>query len=126
MRNYLKKLGYSQYRKIYKNKEWVLEPALTDDFSTMMPGRICILYIKDDREIYWGLSEHNKPPTLLYPRPNIEVVRKHPWGVVKETELWDDSMNMCLKKETSEDIYKAMYDDTVIFKYNLTDEKATT
>ena len=31
--------------------------------------------------------------------------------------FFDDAMNICLQKETPQDIYKAMYNKSIVFKY---------
>lgn len=97
------------------------------DLSTMVFGGSDIRFVKDedfDNEIIWGLGEMKKPPTLLYPRPSIKVKRYRKYGedeyVMNEDQTRDDSMNLVLQKETPETIYKAMYDKSIVFEYDLT------
>jgi hypothetical protein len=77
-----------------------------------------------NKEICFGLHEAGKPPTLIYPRPLIEVKRirniENKQVEVIESEQWDDSMNIVLSKIDFEDILKAMYDKSIIFKFDLT------
>ena len=68
-------------------------------------------YVKDndfENPIMWGLSERHKPPTLIYPRPNIRAII--PDGKFRLTILrqnFDDAMNICLQRENHQDIYNA-------------------
>ena len=137
----IKREGFKGYSKIYNNK--TKEYKYTNEivglgFSTMVNGGMDVRFIKGDKEIVWGLSEYKKPPTLISPRPNIEVKRfvdinkiiyddnlNEKTIVIKtlvgsDFQYSDNSMNICLKRESHEDIFKAMYDKTIIFKYDLT------
>lgn len=75
-------------------------------------------------EIVFGLHEHKKPPTLIYPRPKIAVKRvkklKNRDVVVVEDESFDDSMNVVLSKESMQDIFNALIIPTIQFTYDLT------
>lgn len=71
-------------------------------------------------EICFGLHEVGKPPTLISPRPRIEVKRIREGKVVIENEQFDDSMNIVLLKIDFEDILKAMYDNSICFEFDLT------
>lgn len=71
-------------------------------------------------EICFGLHEIGKPPTLISPRPRIEVKRIKDGEQVIEDELYDDSMNVVLKNITHKEILKAMYDKDIIIKIDLT------
>lgn len=86
-----------------------------DDFYTVLS--------KDGRKIIFGLSEHKKPPTLIRPRPIIEFKRFHK-GNPKLTETicerFDDSVNYVLSNEPMERIYEAMFDKSIVFRYDLT------
>lgn len=106
-------LGFKSYRKVQGN---YVENNI-NDFSTLQNGGIDVRYIKDNIEIIWGLHEANKPPTLISPRPNILVETKKDSKIIKINQLRDDAMNICLKEETAEDIYKALFDRTIKFKY---------
>lgn len=103
-------LEFKPYRKI--QGEYVQNNI--NDYSTMQGGGIDIRYIKDNIEIIWGLHEFKKPPTLIYPRPRIILINKNGFTL---NEINDDAMNICLKKESNEDIYKAMFDNSIVFKY---------
>jgi len=76
----------------------------------------------DDRrgEICFGLHEAEKPPTLISPRPRIEVKRIKEGKEVIENEQYDDSMNVVLKDISHEKIYKAMFDKSIVIKIDLT------
>ena len=71
-------------------------------------------------EICFGLHEVGKPPTLISPRPRIEVKRIKDGKEVIENEQWDDSMNVVLKDIPHEEIFKAMYDKSIVIKIDLT------
>lgn len=83
-----------------------------------------ITFADRSKEIVFGLHEHGKPPTLITPRPNIKVKRKEIIDGVEQivtyTQWFDDSMNVALSKQTPEEIYKAMYDENIIFEYDFT------
>ena len=71
-------------------------------------------------EICFGLHERGKPPTLISPRPRIEVKRIKDSKEVIENEQYDDSMNVVLKYIPHEEIFKAMYDKSIIIRIDLT------
>jgi hypothetical protein len=79
-------------------------------------------FTKEDRrgEICFGLNEHGHPPTLIWPRPRIQVKRIQDGKIFIYNEVWDDSMNVVLKEIPHEEILKAMYDKSIIFKIDLT------
>lgn len=122
---YLIDNGYDMHTYDLKNRTFV--KAKNHFISTMT--NISHSYIhKDDKEhskyIVFGLREKGKPPTLIYPRPKIRVKKfidtdNGKLQVVIDQKN-DDPMNICLSKETPETILKAMYDDSIIFKYDLT------
>lgn len=67
----------------------------------------------------FGLSEYGKPPTLLKPRPGIEIKRIKENKIVIETELNDDSVNIILKMFTPAEILAAIKEKKS-FKIDLT------
>lgn len=79
-------------------------------------------YTNDDRkgEICFGLHEQGKPTTLISPRPRIEIKRIKNQKVVIEDETFDNSMNVVLDKVSCDEIFKAMYDKSIIIKLDLT------
>jgi hypothetical protein len=83
----------------------------------MVSGCIDFRYIKDGdvaTEISIGLSEHTKPPTLCYPRPNgYEVID----GNNVMYRYSDDAMNRLLKKMKPKDLYELIRKD-VPLKYD--------
>lgn len=110
------------HRYIHKTDEVLLKKieqgksVMDDDFTW------------EDRKgvICFGLHEANKPPTLVNPRPKISVKRERDFNgekiVVIEDERFDDSMNLALSKEEPEQIFKALFDPSIFFNYDLTDE----
>jgi hypothetical protein len=77
-----------------------------------------------EKIIQYGLHEYNKPSTLISPRPRIQVKRFRTYfeeqHKVIETEKNDDSINIVISKINFEEIYKAMYDKSIVFKFDLT------
>jgi hypothetical protein len=71
-------------------------------------------------EICFGLHEAGKPPTLINPRPRIEIKRIKKGEYVVENEQLDDSMNVVLKYISHEEIFKAMYNKSIVIKIDLT------
>lgn len=59
------------------------------DFSSMVKGGLDVRYVKGSSEIIWGHHERGKPPTLIYPRPQIECDGVGTLGGNKT----DDNMN---------------------------------
>jgi len=70
-------------------------------------------------EICFGLHELGKPPTLISPRPRIEIKRINNKKEVIENERSDDSMNIILKTFSLEEILVAMYDKSICLKLDL-------
>ena len=84
-------------------------------------------YIRGDNYICFGLNEKGKPSTLISPRPTITIQREREINgekvTVFEDETLDDSMNVLLTKVDNEDIYNALYDDSIKFFIDLTGEE---
>lgn len=111
--DYLKELGYEACP---ENKK--------GDFSSM--GAVRKGYEKDGLRFVFGLNEAGKPPTLIFPRPNmgefkyIEVDGKRKLVL---TSRWDDDiMNIVLMTETPEKIYKSIVEKKGVFIINSTFE----
>ena len=68
-------------------------------------------------EICFGLHEAGKPSTLISPRPRIRVLKNN----IILTEQNDDAMNIVLKEIEYEEIFKAMYDKSICFEFDLRD-----
>ena len=114
---YLRSKGYVSYRRVYKNKKWIndFDINISEGFTTTVSGGVDIRFVKDndfDNVIIFGLHEHKKPPTLITPRPHIKMWRGNVF-----CEQLDDAMNHVLRVESSEDIFKAMFDKSIMFKY---------
>jgi len=77
---------------------------------------------KEDRsgEIIIGLSEVGKPPTLIYPRPKIMVLRSENGLNKTYNEQGDNEMNIVLQKFTLKEVFNSMYNTDVILKIDLT------
>ena len=74
-------------------------------------------------EICFGIHEDNKPATLISPRPRINIKKIIEGKEEDIDELMDDSMNIVLKEISHEEIFKAMYDKTHLFEFDLTINK---
>lgn len=76
------------------------------------------------KQIVFGLREKDKPSTLISPRPKIKVKKlitiNEKQREFIQDESCDDSMNIVLSKIGFEDIFKAMYDDSICFSFDLT------
>lgn len=93
------------------------------DFSTMRVGGLCTHWVKDndfENSIIWGLNEHDKPPTLIYPRPIVTVKRFVDGKPTFICGNFDDTINIFLKKESNEKIYESLFDKSIKFHYDET------
>jgi hypothetical protein len=127
--SYIQSLGYVAHKEICEGKKgsrkWVLDPISdieAKSFSTMVSGRFFNVWVKDNSKIYFGLNEENKPPTLISPRPNITVIRNYEGNIRYENKDCDDSMNIVLKEIPCEEIYKALFDKSIEFKFDYSDK----
>lgn len=113
--------GYIKH--ILNCKTMKFEEAKGHTISTMVNLDHRYVHNTDEnilRIICFGLHEAGKPPTLISPRPRIEVKRIKDGKEIIENELYDDSMNVVLKNIPHEEIYKAMYDKSIIIRIDLT------
>lgn len=104
---------------IHKSEDVVLK-KIQEGVSVDSPD----LYNAYKKElICFGLHETGKPPTLIYPRPKIRVKREVCFNGKKSTvierEEFDNSMNLVLMKEKPERIFKSLFDDSIVFEYDL-------
>lgn len=105
--------GYKRYRYNVKTKEY----EIAKSYLLSSLGTLEYHYINDSgKHIIFGLSELNKPPTLISPRPNIKVYKTINGidGVL--TNHSDDAMNIVLMNTDYDDIYKAMFDSNLVIK----------
>jgi len=61
-------------------------------------GDIDYRYIKEEKQIIFGLHEKDRPPTLIYPRPFIKSNDPNVYS------FSDDAMNRVLMKYTPEEV----------------------
>lgn len=115
-RNIISTMVNLDHRYIHKDNKLMLDKinsgisVMGDDFT-----------FKDrEGEICFGLNEFGKPPTLISPRPRIEIKRIIEGNIVFENEQIDDSMNIVLREKSFKEIFKAMYDDRIVIKIDLT------
>lgn len=135
---YLIDIGYIKY--VLNCKLWAFEKPKYHELSTIsnldhryfhkndpiikkIAEKHPIESMDRSKEINFGLHESHKPPTLINPRPRIEIKQLHEGEIVIKTELFDDSMNIVLQKCNPAEIYKAMYDKSIVFKFDFTKQK---
>lgn len=104
--SFLVKKGY--VKKVFDFKTMTYKEPKHHIISTMV--NLDHRYLKDGKEIIFGLNEAGKPPTLIYPRPNIELTRN---GKIEDNTS-DDAMNVVLSKIDHEIIYQSMFNNQVI------------
>lgn len=108
--------------KVYRNRELVSVKRFT--LSSM--SDLAAYYLSDDNEtIIYGLGERGKPPTLLSPLPRVFVKRpieddENPNAFVIDTESNQSSIEVMFQQESYEQIYEAMFDQSIVFRYDLT------
>lgn len=117
---YLLSLGYKPFKYSISGLVPCVNPY---DYSTMREGGLGVLLIKSDSIFSIGLHEYKKPPTLISPRPRIKV---HKTIVVNSiqynttiNENEDDAVNIVLKEIECENIFKAIYDKSICFEFDL-------
>jgi len=93
----LLKEGWKPHRKVFKNNDFNYEPTLfNNNYSSLESGNLDYRFIKDGKEIVWGLNERGKPPTLHWPTsfiPNNNLT------------LTDDTIIRYLKDTNPETVY---------------------
>lgn len=93
---YLLSLGFFPYRRYSKDKSLTLiDESKCSFFSSIQDGCMYNILIKDNIEIYYGLSEKDKQPTLISPRPI---------GCFS-----DDSINRTLQDNTPEEFFNLIF-----------------
>ena len=116
MEEYLLSIGYKKM--VFDTKEMRLKDYGDEILSTL--GNLDFRYVKGNKTFIWGLHEFSKPPTLVSPRPKIEVKRLDEDGnICLLNESLDDSMNLVLSKYEPKEIYEAI-DSGLCFKFDLT------
>ena len=102
---------------IHKSDKVILDKIVQ---GKRVVGEDCITFEDRKNEIVFGLSEKDKPPTLISPRPRIKIKRSINGNTVFDYENMDDSVNIVLSKENHGKILNAMYDKNIVFEYDLT------
>lgn len=134
---YLISLGYKP--QIHTKHGYIDADREHLSYSTM--DILSIRYVNGDKEIHYGLHEHHHPPCLIWPRPKVRILRdiKCPEysgipfinkddpdkNFALETEAFDRNIDILFQKESIEDIYNAIFDDSIIFKYDLRENENT-
>ena len=122
---YIIKQGYKPFRQV-DGKLIPEEESGISSYSTMVKGGIQKIYTKEGSpNIYYGLSEYGKPPTLIEPRPCIELKMLEEGKYYIMNEQSDDAVNRCLREEPVEEVYKAMFDRSIEFNYSDIDYEET-
>lgn len=71
--------------------------------------------------IIYGYNDGTNIPTLIYPRPTINVFCFDTTGKkIVETAILDRSMNLVLNTKSPKEIYKSIYDKSVVFNFDKT------
>jgi hypothetical protein len=113
-------VGYEKY--VYNWKTHKYEKTDKHTISTMVNLYHVYFHksdINQEKGIVFGLSERDKPSTLISPRPRILVYRDKNGCTLIEDEMFDDSINIALKEIAHEKILEAMFDKSIIFKFDL-------
>jgi len=98
LEDYLIEQGFTPY--YYTKTGWVKYEKSYISYSSMAIS--AIKYVKGNVLIYYGLSECNHPPCLLYPRNNIiEISSEHSYPTDSDIDNWFAS-------NTVEDIYNIL------------------
>jgi hypothetical protein len=111
--------GYKKY------KEHKQELLSVDDneYEISSMSNMCYVYLKDDKRITFGLCTHDRPPTIIGPRPSIESKRLRSDGSITiQSEILDDNVNYLIMNTDYEKILEAMFDKTICFNIDLTKE----
>jgi hypothetical protein len=90
--------GWKPHRKKWNGKEWVYIHAKFDNhYSSVENGMIDFRFLKDGKEVIWGLRERHKPPTLSYPI-----------NFIPDLTTWpnDDEINKYLSSKPHEEVYQ--------------------
>lgn len=71
--------------------------------------------------IIYGYSYENKPPTLIYPRPRVIVCKYDTNGsIINDKFVSDDAVNLVLASVPPKEIFKALYDKSIVFNFDQT------
>lgn len=129
---YLIEKGYLMF--VLNTKTWKFEEPKYFELSTMgnldhryfhssevdilkkINSGLTISELTDDEQrkvIIVGLRESEKPATLIYPRPNIQVFK----GDELFDNQYDNAMSVIHEEFTNDEIFEAMYDENKILKY---------
>ena len=112
------------HRYFHRDDKIILQKISNNTSLFVEDDTLSTITLEDRKgEIIFGLHESKKPPTLIYPRPRIEIKRIKDGKVITEGEYLDDSMNIVLNCVPYEEIFKAMYDNTIVLKVDLTQPK---
>jgi hypothetical protein len=113
-------IGYKPFR---YSRSGLVPCANPYDYSTMREGGLDVRLIKGDSIFTIGLHEFKKPPTLISPRPRIQIYKTIVVDLVEKdiviNEHDDDAMNVVLKEVECEDIFKAIHDKSICFHFDL-------
>lgn len=109
--------GYIKY--IFNGKKGDYELAQSHHISTIT--NIDYRYIKNNdfnNPIIFGLHVNKKPPTLIYPRPNMVLINANGIHDYTIRRFSDDYMNRILRDNPPHEVYNALFDKTKIYKFN--------
>lgn len=112
---YLRSIGFVPFSYEIVKGNIIEVPCKNENFfSTMSP--LYVIYKKDNIKILYGLNEHNFPPTICSPRPNVcdeQTGRNFIHignGLVSSCVLYDRA----LTKYGNEKVYDSMINGTLL------------
>jgi hypothetical protein len=123
--------GYLKYTFDYKKNEYeVANGHVISSLSNLSHTYFYKYDIDEDsgeiklnaNQILFGLNQEKRPATLISPRPRIEIKRIRNGKEIIECEQYDDSMNYVLGAIDFEEIFEAMYDRSICFEIDLTNQ----
>lgn len=96
-------IGYESFRRRWDGKHWVdVKEGFKGEYSTQTNGGLFYVFKKEGLvDIYFGLNEAYKPPTLIYPRPRKDSKTIDGY---QSSFITDDEMNRILMNNSPEKI----------------------
>lgn len=94
--------GYLPHRKNYDpiSREFTyIACTFKNDYSTFSSGKLDYRFLKDGKEVVYGLHEFRKPPTLIYPRKFVISEYSFPT---------DDEVNRYLADTPHEEVFNSI------------------
>lgn len=103
-KHFLSTMNNLDYRYVHKD-----DPII----KIIKRGEFVPLNLQNNVFIF-GLHEFGKPPILIYPRPNCNVIRMEDGVNVYYDEFYDDTINIILSKFTPMEIIEAIKNNELL------------